>query len=156
MGPLRRSSYWRDVSPTGAIADFVTVWRQAGRNRWRIAAVSAACTFAVFSVMWQEGGSGPHAPPEVTYITSWEAGRTDKEIIESNIANQKRKERLAAEQAERDEKVREMYKAVGRMSGMDVEEIEREAMAERAAEERAREEAYAQRAANRGAQSAGE
>lgn len=147
---------WRDVSPTGAIADFITVWKQAGRNRWRIAAVSSACTFALFSVMWHEGASGPRPPPKVTYITSWEADRSDDEIIASNIANQKRKERLAAEQAERDKEAREMYKAIGRMSGMDVDEIERRAMAERAAEQRAREKAAAERRAEQEATYAGE
>ena len=33
--------------------------------------------------------------------------------------------------------MREIYKTIGRLSGMDVEKIEREAMAERAAEEEA-------------------
>jgi len=148
---------WRDVSPRGAIADFITVWKQAGKNRWRIAAVSAACTFGVFSVMWQEEAKGPHAPPKVTYITSWSDHRTDEEIIASNIANQKFKEQLAAEQAKRDEEVREMYKTLGRLSGMDVEKIEREAKAQRAAEEKAQEQALAERRRTRTeAQSGGE
>ncbi|MEZ5736335.1 MAG: hypothetical protein R3E09_11155 [Novosphingobium sp.] len=138
MALIRPSTFWRQVSPRGAIADFVAVWRQAGRNRWRIAAVSGACTFAVFSVMWQEEARGPPRPPKVDYIRVWPSHRTDEEIIASNIANQKRKERLAAEQAKRDEEVREMYKTLGRLSGMDVDAIEKKAMAERAAEERAK------------------
>ncbi|MDG2002610.1 MAG: hypothetical protein P8J20_04695 [Novosphingobium sp.] len=123
----------KDVRPTGMITDFVSVWKQAGKNRWRIAPLSAAATFALFSVMWQEEAIGPKAPPEVTYITTFAPGRSDAEIVASNIANQKLQDRLAAEQAQRDEKVREMYKTIGRMSGMDVEKIEREAKAERAA-----------------------
>ncbi|HMO68115.1 MAG TPA: hypothetical protein PKE25_05545, partial [Novosphingobium sp.] len=73
-------------------------------------------------------------PPVVTYITSWPADRTEAEIIASNIENQKRKERLAAEQARREEEVRQIYKTIGRLSGMDVEAIEKKAEAERAAE----------------------
>lgn len=138
---------WRDVSPRSMIADFVTVWKQAGNNRWRIAALSAACTISVFSMLVMEGGAAPHAPPDVTYITSWHADRTDEEIIASNITNQKRKERLAAEQAERDEQVRDIYRMLGRMSGMDVEKIETEAAAERAAAKKARREAFAERRA---------
>ena len=140
MALIRPTSFWRQVHPRGAIADFVTVWRQSGGNRWRIAAISLACTFAVFSVIWQEGAHGPPRPPKITYIKTWAPHRTDAEIIASNIANEKRKERLAAEQAQRDEDVREIYKTLGRLSGMDVDAIEKKAEAERAAEKQAEEE----------------
>ena len=137
MALIRPTSFWRAAHPRGAIADFVTVWRQAGSKRWGIAAISAACTISICSVMWQEEAHGPPRPPKVTYIRTWAPHRTDAEIIASNIANQKRKERLAAEQMERDERVREIYKTLGRLSGMDVDAIEKKAMAERAAQERA-------------------
>ena len=137
MALIKRSGYWKDVKPTGMIADFITVWKQAGTNRWRIAAVSAACTFSVFYLMSTQGGEAPHPPPEVTYITSWKADRSDQEIVASNIAHQKVVDKLEAEQAKRDEQVKDIYRTIGRMSGMDVEKIEREAAAERAAEEKA-------------------
>lgn len=137
MALIQPSSFLRKVSPRGAIADFRTVYEQAGNNRWRFALAAAAVTFSIFSVIWQEGGRGLPRPPVVTYITSWPADRTDAEIIASNIANQRRKERLAAEQAKRDEDVRQMYKTLGRVSGMDVEAIEKQAMAERAAQAKA-------------------
>lgn len=137
MAFLKRSGYWQNVRPTGMFADFVAVWKQAGRNRWHIALMSAACTYGVFHVMSNQGGQAPHPPPKVTYITSWKADRTDKEIEASNIANQKVKDVLEAEQAVRDEKAKDIYRAIGRMSGMDVEKIEREAKAEREAEAKA-------------------
>lgn len=143
MSPFKRSGYWKDVSPTGMVADFVSVWKQAGHNRWRIAAVSAACTFAVFTVMWNQGGEAPQLPPEVTYITTWEAGRTDAQIMASNIEHQKHKDILAAQQAQRDEQVKAIYRTLGRVSGMDVDKIERDAAAERAAEKKAQLEAFA-------------
>ena len=120
MALIRPTSFWRAAHPRGAIADFVTVWRQAGSKRWGIAAISAACTISIFSVMWQEEAHGPPRPPKVTYIRTWAPHRTD-----------------AAEQMERDERVREIYKTLGRLSGMDVDAIEKKAMAERAAQERA-------------------
>jgi hypothetical protein len=138
MALISPSSYWRDVSPTGAVADFRAVYQQAGRNRWRFAAAAAAVTFAIFSLIWQEGGRGPPRPPEVTIITSWPEGRSDAEIIASNIANQKRNDRLAAAQARREEEVRQMYRTIGRMSGMDVDAIEQQAAADRAAEQQAK------------------
>jgi hypothetical protein len=137
MALIRPSSYWRQVSPRGAIRDFVEVWRQAGGNRWRIAVASAACTFGIFYVMWQEEVRGPPRPPTVTYITAWPAHRSDAEITASNIENQRRKDRLAAEQAKRDAEVRAIYKSLGRATGMDVDAIERKAAADRAAEEAA-------------------
>ncbi len=137
MALFKRTGYWADVKPTGMIADFFIVWKQAGRNRWRIAFVSAGCTFAVFGAMIQQEAKGPHLPPKVTYISSWSADRTDEEIMASNRLHQQAKERFAAEQARRDEDVRAIYKELGRMSGMDVEKIAREADAERAAKKKA-------------------
>ncbi|GGC42485.1 hypothetical protein GCM10011371_32360 [Novosphingobium marinum] len=147
MPLIRRSNYWKDVSPTGAIADFLTVWKQAGRNRWTIAVLAAFATFCIFSLMTQEEAKGPPPRPEIEYITTFAADRSDEEIQLSNLANQRRKERLAAEKAKRDEAARDVYRTLGRMSGMDVEKIEREAAAERAAKEKAEAEAGAAAAA---------
>ena len=135
---------WRDVSPGSAIGDFFTVFRQAGPNRWRFAALAALPPLGILAVFVNEEVRGQPRPPEITYITSWHADRSMAEIVASNIANQQRKDRLAAEQAKREEEVRGMYKTLGRLSGMDVEAIEKQAKAERAAE-RARLAAEAER-----------
>ncbi|MCJ2185149.1 hypothetical protein MTR62_21020 [Novosphingobium sp. 1949] len=129
----KRTGYWKDVSPTGMWAEFRFVWKQAGQHRWRIAAVSAACTFAVFYLMAGQEASAPHPPPKVTWISVLPENRSDKEILKENIANQKAKETLALEQAKRDEEVRNLYKTIGRWSGMDVDKIARQADAENAA-----------------------
>ena len=101
--------------------------------------------------MWNQGGQAPHPPPAVTYITSWEAGRSDEEIEASNITNQKIKDVLETEQTSRDEKTKDIYRILGRMSGMDVEKIEREAAQERAAAKKAQLESIAaSRAGNAG------
>ncbi len=127
-------SYWRNINPTGAIADFRTVFQQAGRNRWRFAFLAALTTLGVFSIMVQENWKKPRPKAEITYITSWRADRSQAEIIATNIANQKRKEARAAEQAQREEAVRNIYKKIGRASGMDVDGIERQARIDQAAE----------------------
>lgn len=138
MALLKRSGYWKDVSPTGMLADFKAVWKQAGHNRWRIAAVSAACTFGVFYVMFDQEAKGPQPPLKVTYISTLPAHRSETDIIASNVANQKRKEEVDRILAQRDDEVRNIYKAIGRASGMDVDAIARQAEAERAAEEAAK------------------
>ncbi|MBW8784602.1 MAG: hypothetical protein JF593_08180 [Novosphingobium sp.] len=129
-------SFWRNVNPAGAIGDFITVFREAGSNRWRFAALSAAVTVAIFSVMASEETRIPPARPHVTFITTFQPNRSDAEIMASNVANQKQKEQLAAEQAKREEDVRKIYKTIGRMSGMDVDAIERKAKAQEAADAR--------------------
>lgn len=134
MPLIRPTSFWRQVSPRGAIADFRVVFQQAGRHRWRIAALSAAATIATFSVMWNEQGVGPPRPPEVTYIKSWTEPRSDAEIMASNIANQRRKERAEALQQRREEDVRQMYASLGRATGLDVDAMEREINAQRKAQ----------------------
>lgn len=145
MSLFKRSGMWADVRPTGMIADFRQVWREAGHNRWRFALVAGACTFGVFYVMMGQEASAPHHPPKVTYITTFPAHRTDAEIEAENIANQKRKEALALDQARRNEDVRKLYKELGRWSGMDVDKIAREADAQNAAEKKAELEAIRKR-----------
>lgn len=147
MSLFKRSGYWQDVKPVGMIADFREVWRQAGQNRWRYAAAAGIWTFGIFYLMGTQEAKAPHLPPKVTYITVFPAHRTDAEIIASNEANQKRKEAFAREQARQDEDVRNIYKSLGRWSGMDVDKIAREADAERAAEKKAELDAIAKRRA---------
>lgn len=125
------------LNPVPGAKDFANEFSRPNPYRWRIAAVSAAATFAIFSVMWQEEVIGPPAKPEVTWITTFAPGRTDKEIMAANIENQKLKDQWAAQQMERDRKVKEIYRSLGRASGMDVDKIEREAAAEQAAEAKA-------------------
>lgn len=131
-------SYWRKINPGGAIADFITVFRDAGRNRWRISIVAAATTIGIFSIMAQESWRIPPPKPELTYVTSWHAGRTDAEIIASNIENQRIKDAKAALEKKNAEEIRQMYKTLGRYSGMDVDTIEAKARADEAAEQAAK------------------
>lgn len=124
---------WRNAHPTGAVADLRLVFQQAGSNRWRIAVLAAATTFSIFYMLMGESWKAPRPKPDIIYIRTFAPNRTEAEIIASNIANQKRKDALAAEQAKRDADVREIYMKLGRMSGMDVNQIAAEGDAERAA-----------------------
>lgn len=136
MALMRVSTFWRQVSVRGAIADFREVFAQAGENRWRIAALAALATCASFWLIAREEFRGQPHPPKIEYITSFRPDRTEQEIIESNIAEQRIRDRLEAEQAQRDEEVRQIYVKLGRMSGMDVDAIERRAAADLTPRER--------------------
>ncbi len=131
---IGKRAFWNNVHPVGAIADLVEVYRQAGKMRWLFMGLAAATTIGVFSIMAGESWKGPRPKPEITWINSWTGDRPDAEIVAENRANQKRKDKAAAEQAARDEKAKEMYRTLGRASGMDVDRIEREAKAAAAAE----------------------
>lgn len=124
-------SFIQKVNPTGAIGDFLTVWRGAGRSRYILLAAACIPTFCLIFLFYNDmKAKSVPPPPEIIYVESWPADRSMEEIL----ADQAEREKLR--QAER-ERVRENYKALGRAVGMDVERIEREAEAERAAAERA-------------------
>jgi hypothetical protein len=87
--------------------------------------------------------------PKVTWITTLDPTRSDAEIAAENRANQEIKDLRAAEEERIAEQKREIYKSLGAAAGMDVEKIEREAEAERAAEE-ARRQALVEAATQQG------
>lgn len=137
MLSLGKSAYWQKVHPVGAIGDFITVWRQAGKRRWPFVAAALTSTLLVFNMIAGENWKGPPARPTVTYINSWTADRSDAEIKQEIIANQHLQDRLAVEQAAREAKVKEIYRTLGQVSGMDTAAIERQAAIDAAREKAA-------------------
>jgi hypothetical protein len=127
--------FWRLISPRRAVEDFAHEWRQPNPYRWRVLGVSVAATFALMMLLLPESERIQPRPPQVTWITTFAEGRTDDEIVASNLENQQRKDRLAAEAAERAERRREAYRALGRATGVDVDSMEAEIERERAAEQ---------------------
>ena len=121
-------------NPTGGVRDFWEFVRRPVPYRWTIWGLSLASTFLLLFFVISEEVLVPPEPPKVSFISTFAEGRSEAEIVASNIANQKRKERLAAEQAARDEQVKELYRQLGRASGMDVEAMERKIAEEKAAE----------------------
>ncbi|OBV10557.1 hypothetical protein [Erythrobacter dokdonensis] len=124
-------------NPVPGFADFWNEIRRPNPYRWPILALSVMPVAGI--LYWAMGTTvyGEPERPKVTYITTFDPARTEAEIIDSNRANQEVKELREAEEARIAERKRELYKALGAATGMDVEEIERKAEAERAAEEAA-------------------
>ena len=123
---FRRTSFWRNVSPRGALSDLLKEWRQPTPYRWQILGISVAATFAMMMLFLPENERVPPAKPTVTWITSFAPDRTDQEITESNRENQQRQDAIRAEEEARAERRREFYRAIGRASGFDVDELERQ------------------------------
>jgi hypothetical protein len=124
---------WREASPRGAIADLKLVYEQAGKHRWRIAFLSGLTTFGMFSVMTGESWKKGRELPEITYINSWSLDRTAEETKAFIEENQRRKDERAALEAKAEQEAKAFWKALGRVSGMDVAEIEARAEADRQA-----------------------
>ena len=142
-------SYWQKINPTGAIADFRAVFREAGPKRWPVALVAASITIGIFSIMAAESWRVPRPLPEVTYIKSWPLDRTEEETKAFIAANQKEKDAREAAIEAYEKEGRELWATLGKASGMDVDKIKREDEAERArkeAEEKAKTEAILKQA----------
>ena len=121
-------------NPASGVSDFWNEIRRPTPYRWPILGLSILPVALI--LYWALGTTvyGEPERPKVTYITTLDATRSDAEITAENLANQEVKDLRSAELARLAERKREIYKAVGAASGMDVEEIERKAEAERAAE----------------------
>ena len=123
----------RNINPTGALADLRTVFREAGPARWRYAVLAALCTFGTFGIMATQSWKGERRLPEITYINSWPADRTEAETKSFIAANQKKKDAREKAQAESDAEAQKLWMAVGKASGMDVNAIKQKAEADAAA-----------------------
>ncbi|QYU67100.1 hypothetical protein J4558_19395 [Leptolyngbya sp. 15MV] len=131
--------YLSRLNPAGGFADFWHEFRRPNPYRWPILFVSFMITGGILSlIIWDEVRIPPPRP-EVTYITTFEPGRTDAEIAASNLANQQVQDELRAAAEERAELRREIYRDLGRATGMDVDAIDARVARERAADEAARE-----------------
>jgi len=134
--------YLNRFSPRGGLEDFLAYWRQPTPYRWQILGVSVALTFTLMVLFVPESQRIEPRPPEVTYISTFAPGRTDAEIAASNAANQKRQDELRARREALEERKKDLYRDLGRATGIDVD-----AMEERIAREQAAEEAAAARGA---------
>lgn len=106
--------------------DFVQEWRAPNPHRWQVLGVSVAATFALMVVFMPDSQRVPPAKPEVTWITTFAPDRTDAEIVASNEANQRVQDERRAEAAAREERRKEAFRALGRATGLDVDELERQ------------------------------
>ncbi len=119
-------SFWRQISPRGALDDFVHEWRRPNPYRWRVLGVSVAATFTLMVITIPGSERAEPRAPDVTWISTFAPDRTDAEIVASNLENQKYKDKLKAEAEARREAKREAARALARASGFDPDELERQ------------------------------
>lgn len=126
--------FFRHISPKAAVKDFVGEWDQPTPYRWHILGIAGALTFSMLYFLIPKSTRVPPARPEVIWITTFAEGRSEAEIIASNCANQELKTELERRLAARAELRKDMYKQLGRATFIDVDAMEAEAEADRAAE----------------------
>lgn len=119
-------SFFRDVSPGGALRGLAEQWR-GNPYRWRTLAASIALTATALYLFIPPDVRGPPASYEVVYISTFEDDRSDEEIIASNIENQKFKEEREAELLRLEEQAIAAYETLGRATFLDVDRLKRQA-----------------------------
>ena len=129
--------FFRNISPRRAAVDFADQWQRPTPHRWQILGVAAAATFCIFMLFVPEGQRIQPAEPDVWYISTFAEDRSEAEIIAGNCANQRYQDQLAELLAESEERQRELYAALGRATFIDVDAMQAEIDAERAAAEAA-------------------
>jgi hypothetical protein len=128
-------TFFRDVSPGGAVRGFFEQWH-GNPYRWRVLAVSIALTAIVFYLFIPPNVRADPRPFDIVYISTFEEGRSDEEIIASNIANQKVQDEYRALEKERVKIRQDAAAAIGRATGLDIEGMKAEIAKEEAAAER--------------------
>ncbi len=135
VGAMRISPKF-DVA--GGVGDLWNELRRPQPYRWPILFASCALTGLGLYPFVKERVYPPPPKPDIVYITTFAPDRTDAEIVESNLANQERKEARQRLEEARIEKRREMYRALGQATGIDTDKMEAEIAAEKAREEAAK------------------
>lgn len=125
-------NFLRNVSPAGAIGDFMTVFREAGPARWRYALLAALTTTGAFSLLTGETWKKARSLPEITYITSWPEDRSEAETKAFIAENQRRKDLREAQLKEYDKVGQDAWMALGRASGVNVDKLKAQADADKA------------------------
>lgn len=126
-------AFFRNVSPRRAIVDFWQVFTAPSEYRRAGLLMAAAVTGTLFYAMAREGGTALPRPPEVIYFPSFLEGRSDAEILAENKAATARARAEDAEEEARQERIRQMYKAVGDATGVETKRAYEEGKAEREA-----------------------
>ena len=124
-------------NPRGGVEDFISYWREPTPYRWQILGASVALTFTLMVLFVPESQRKTPERPDVTYISTFAPDRTDAEIIASNRENQARQDEMRVQREALEERKKEMYRNLGRATGIDVdamqERIDREQAEARAA-----------------------
>ncbi len=121
-------------NPVGGVQDFWSEFARPNPYRLPILAASGMLTFVLLWAFTQERVYTEPERPNVTYITTFEPGRSDADIVRSNVENQRIQDQLRTLAAQREERRKELYRTLGQATGLDVDAMEAEIAAQEAAD----------------------
>jgi len=87
----------RPVGPRAAIADFMAVLRHGSRDQWIAGACAVLVTIIIVIEFLVDSKINTAPPPRIVYAESWEASRTDAEIIADQKKDQAARDAAAKE-----------------------------------------------------------
>jgi hypothetical protein len=120
-------SFFKDVSLKTAGSDLIGFLRTSGNHSpWLFLAACVPTAIIMYTFYLDTLEKAKPPPRAIIYFESWPATRSIEESKAFIAERQKRKDEMIARE-------KEAYKAFGRAVGMDVDRIEREAKADRAA-----------------------
>ncbi|MBL0923869.1 MAG: hypothetical protein IBJ12_05295 [Sphingomonadaceae bacterium] len=121
-------SFFKDVSLRSAGTDLLGFLRTSGSHSpWLFLAACVPTAIIIYTFYLDTLEKAKPPPREIIYVESWPLTRSLEESKAFIAERQKLKDQMIARE-------KEAYKAFGRAVGMDVDRIEREAEAERAAQ----------------------
>jgi hypothetical protein len=121
-------SFFKDVSLRTAGSDLIGFLQTSGNHSpWLFLAACVPTAIIIYTFYLDTLEKAKPPPREIIYVESWPLTRSLEESKAFIAERQKRKDEMIARE-------KEAYKAFGRAVGMDVDRIEREAEAERAAQ----------------------
>ena len=82
----------RPVSPRAALADIRASVRHAGREKWIGAALAVLVTAIIVIEFLVDSKINTAPPPRIIYAESWNANRTDAEIVADQKKHQAERE----------------------------------------------------------------
>ncbi|WEK45991.1 MAG: hypothetical protein P0Y56_13275 [Candidatus Andeanibacterium colombiense] len=129
-------SFFRKISPTGAVKDFVEVWT-ANPYRWPVLAAAMGVTLMLMIAIIPKSEIVPPDKPEITYITTLPENRSDAEIIASNKKHQLKQDELRKQEAAQEEAQKQLYRTLGKATFVDTDAMEKQIARDKAADEAA-------------------
>ena len=129
-------SFFRRVSPTGAIKDFAQVWK-GNPFRWRTLAVAMAMTAGLMTIAIPKTERALPRHWNVTYVTTFDPNRSREQIMQSNLDHQKVEDKLKAIEQEREDYRRQLYEELGRATFVDVDAMKKQIAEQEAAQKKA-------------------
>lgn len=122
-------SFFKDVSFRNAGSDLIGFLRTSGSHSpWLFLAACVPTALIIYTFYIDTLEKAKPPPQTITYFESWPADRSIEESKAWIAERQKKKDEYRLRE-------KDAYKAFGRAVGMDVDRIESEAAAERAAKE---------------------